>query len=71
MKLADELRQSAGTVKQDFPSPYGKVFASLDPSWRKWGILRKGKPTLWFHRKADADRCARTGDESLALKEVA
>ena len=55
------------TAKQSFPSPYGRVISSLDPLWRKHGIMFKDKPTAWFHRKADAERALKTGDYSKQI----
>lgn len=55
------------TPKQTFPDPFNKIFQSVDPTWRKWGILLKGKPTMWFNRKADAEKALKllTKDQSL------
>lgn len=62
---------NATTPKQNFPSPYGKVFHSLDPLWNKYGVMFKDKPTAWFNRKADAERALKTGDYSQSISPAA
>ena len=61
--LADAIRAHKAkhpAPVQNFPSPYGRPFkgSGLNP---KWGVMHEKQPTVWFHRKVDAERYVRSG----------
>lgn len=54
------------TATQSKIPPAARVFKSMDPTWPMWGVWSPDyRNTHWFRLKADADRFARTGNDSL------
>ena len=47
-----------------------KIVKSTDPYWKKWGLVRKGRQTLWFDSKKEVENyvlCLKVSNDEFVI----